>query len=159
MQTPLRPRVLIIGGGFAGLAAKHEILSQTHEAGSGPLVTLIDDKPFFEYTPALARCIPYPSHIHSITVSHKNDTDIEFIRGRVTQVTTSEATVACGGTETLTVPFDYCIWATGVSYGRPFARGTGLGGGVEVRMGEMASFRRAVAEADRYVPSNLFLPE
>ena len=58
-------RVVIIGGGFAGsfVASKLE---------RDFLVTLIDSKDYFEYTPSILRLVVNPKIISKIRVSHKN---------------------------------------------------------------------------------------
>jgi NADH dehydrogenase FAD-containing subunit len=52
-----RPRVVVVGGGFAGRRA-----ARLFEASGAVEVTLLDANGFFEYTPAALRCCVQPAH-------------------------------------------------------------------------------------------------
>merc|ERR1719482_2120965 len=53
-------RVLVIGGGFAGLCVARDLADHFH-------VTLIDAKEFFEYTPGILRAYVKPKHLDALT--------------------------------------------------------------------------------------------
>src|SRR3989338_6567379 len=57
-----KTKIIIVGGGFAGIKAAREIDSRL---GSHADVTLISDKPFFEYYPALYRLVTGASPIEA----------------------------------------------------------------------------------------------
>lgn len=118
MPTKMPPTILIVGGGFAGRAAVRYFIDTVEEAH----VVLVDEKPFFEFTPATLRCIVHPGHIKRITFSQYSDPDFTFLLGRVTCMTEREATVSRTDDDRVTVfsvPYDYCVWATGVDYVPP----------------------------------------
>ena len=60
MSLGCRRRVLIIGGSFSGLAAGRDL-------GSHYLVTIIDAKEYFEYTPGVLRAYVKPKHLDALT--------------------------------------------------------------------------------------------
>mmetsp|Transcript_15880 Transcript_15880/g.18506 ORF Transcript_15880/g.18506 Transcript_15880/m.18506 type:complete len:90 (-) Transcript_15880:3-272(-) len=59
-MPPSQRRVLIIGGSFSGLAAGRDL-------GSHYLVTIIDAKEYFEYTPGVLRAYVKPKHLDALT--------------------------------------------------------------------------------------------
>lgn len=62
-DAPPRPCVVIIGGQFAGLRARH-LLEDAFD------VTLIDNKACFEYTPGVPRCLVDTEHAATLLVPH-----------------------------------------------------------------------------------------
>jgi NADH:ubiquinone reductase (H+-translocating) len=104
------PRVVVIGGGFAGLSALHEL------RGSGAAVTLVDRNVYSTFQPLLYQVatagltssdVAYP--LWSVT----RKTGARFHRGLLHGVDTAHRTVELDdGTE---LPYDYLILATGVS--------------------------------------------
>merc|ERR1719316_2638780 len=59
-MPPAQRRVLVIGGGFAGLACGRDLKSEF-------LVTIVDAKEFFEYTPGVLRAYVKPKHLDALT--------------------------------------------------------------------------------------------
>jgi len=83
---------------------------------------LVDDKPVFEFTPSILRCIVQSDHLRRISFAQKNQERFVFLLGRVTLITDKEATLECredNPTLRHLVPYDYCVWATGVAYAHP----------------------------------------
>ncbi|PRW60282.1 NADH dehydrogenase [Chlorella sorokiniana] len=106
-----RKRVLLVGGGFAGLSAARE-LSATHQYD----VTLVDPKDYFCYVPAApvnflegasaARSlVPFPT-LPGVTFKQG------LLTGITTDGTTGEATLQSGEK----LAFDYALLATGSVY-------------------------------------------
>eukprot|EP00737_Agarophyton_chilense_P001502 gb/GEZJ01001690.1/.p1 GENE.gb/GEZJ01001690.1/~~gb/GEZJ01001690.1/.p1 ORF type:complete len:438 (+),score=43.12 gb/GEZJ01001690.1/:1386-2699(+) len=122
MPTPMKPTILVVGGGFAGRSA----IRTLDDHGDEFRVVHVDEKPFFEFTPSILRCIVQPAHLHNITFPHDDSDERIFAVGRVTLITPSEATIKRHDGNRITyisVPFDYCIWATGVSFTQPIHSG------------------------------------
>ncbi|HET7017612.1 MAG TPA: NAD(P)/FAD-dependent oxidoreductase [Streptosporangiaceae bacterium] len=105
-----KPRVVIVGSGFAGLTAQNRL------AKSGFAVTLVDRNVYSTFQPLLYQVatagltsadVAYPAW----TAAHK--THSEFLRGEVVGVDTAtrQVQLADGGV----LDFDYLIIATGVS--------------------------------------------
>jgi NADH:quinone reductase (non-electrogenic) len=104
------PRVVVIGGGFAGLSALHEL------RGSGAAVTLVDRNVYSTFQPLLYQVatagltssdVAYP--LWSVT----RKTGARFHRGLLQKLDTAGRRVELDdGTE---LPYDYLILATGVS--------------------------------------------
>ena len=59
-MPPSQRRVLVIGGGFAGLACGRDLRDEF-------LVTIVDAKEFFEYTPGVLRAYVKPKHLDALT--------------------------------------------------------------------------------------------
>src|SRR5580698_7623427 len=89
-QDPGQPRVVIVGGGFAGLTALNRL------AGSGLAVTLVDRNPYSTFQPLLYQVatagltsadVAYPTW----TAAHKTRT--AFRRGEVSHIDPQTRTV------------------------------------------------------------------
>lgn len=146
MPTPVPPTVLIIGGGFAGRAALHYVKSHLTSVD----LILVDNKPFFEYTPSILRCIVQPPHLRTITTSHRGH-NFTFLCGHLTHLTAQEAIVKQRDSDReyeTAVVFDYCIVATGVSFSSPIhsdiPRGVPT---VERRTAELVACQESIAKA------------
>jgi NADH dehydrogenase len=110
VQDNRGPRVVVIGGGFGGLSALHEL------RGSGASVTLVDRNVYSTFQPLLYQVatagltssdVAYP--LWSVT----RKTGARFHRGLLQGLDTAGRTVTLDdGTE---LPYDYLILATGVS--------------------------------------------
>lgn len=151
MPTKMQPSILVVGGGFAGRAAVRYFLDRVEQAH----IVLIDEKPFFEFTPSTLRCIVYPGHISRITFSQYSDPDFTFLQGHVTCMTEREATVVRQENEraaVFSVPYDYCVWATGVDYAPPIrSPHWRRNPTILTRRGEFGFFRHRVLAASEYV--------
>ena len=101
-----RPKVAIVGGGFAGLNAAQQLKSSRYE------VTLIDPSPHIEWLP----------NIHEILSGAKKGDELRlnrnilvrrlghrFMQNRAMEMSSSSVTLDNG----MQIPFDVCIVATG----------------------------------------------
>merc|ERR1712012_11260 len=59
-MPPQQRRVLIVGGSFAGLCAARDLRDHY-------LVTIVDAKEYFEYTPGVLRAYVKPKHLDALT--------------------------------------------------------------------------------------------
>ena len=105
-----KKKIVIIGGGFVGtLCAKK--LEKDFD------VILIDDKSYFEYTPAILRTILEPGHAKKIQVLHSQYLKrAKIITNRVLEVSKKEVTLE---EKKQKIPFNYLIIASGSNYATP----------------------------------------
>jgi NADH dehydrogenase FAD-containing subunit len=110
-------RVLIIGGSFAGLACARDLKNHF-------LVTIVDAKEFFEYTPGVLRAYVKPKHLDALTFNVQPVIEgrmgCKFIWGEVLKLDGPEQTATIKPIftdEEETVDFDYCIIAAGCNFG------------------------------------------
>ena len=112
-----RPRVVIVGGGFAGLQAALELQHWARE------VTMIDRASYFEFTPGVlaglacgdARPCHRP-HSRSLTARAKL---LHVSQNTTLRVGDHELELSGEQATAQTVPFDFLILATGSSYPAP----------------------------------------
>jgi NADH dehydrogenase len=150
MQTAM-PRVVIIGGGFAGLEAAR------HLAGARAEITLIDKKNHHCFQPLLYQVataslaapeVAWP--IRSILAQQSN---IDVVMSEVRGIDLQERLVNCSGD--LRYPFDYLVIATGAThsyFGHPdweqFAPGLKtIEDATRIRSRLLSAFERADAAA------------
>ncbi|PNW76355.1 hypothetical protein CHLRE_12g556228v5 [Chlamydomonas reinhardtii] len=101
-----KPRVLIIGGGFAGVTL-------AKKASAFADVTLVDSKSYFELTWTTVRGIVDPEVASRSAISYKDIPGMgRFVQATVTSLSAKSAVLSNG--ETLS--FDYAALATGSSY-------------------------------------------
>lgn len=103
-----RPRVAIVGGGFAGLACA-QALDAEHFA-----VTLVDERPHFEFIPNLHELISglkKPADLQLPLGPLLRDRGHRFRRARVTEINSGDAAVALESGQI--VRADYLVVATG----------------------------------------------
>jgi len=113
---PSHRRVLVIGGSFAGLCAARDLSGHF-------LVTVVDAKEFFEYTPGILRAFVHPEHFDSLTftlspvIEHKMG--CHFIWGEVLKLDGDDktATIKPMFAEEEVIDFDYCVIAAGCNFG------------------------------------------
>jgi hypothetical protein len=116
-QPLVQRRVLIIGGGFSGLACGRDLKSEF-------LCTIVDAKEFFEYTPGILRAYVKPKHLDALTFTLQPVIEgrmgCKFIWGEVLKLDGAErvATIKqiCLDCEEQ-VDFDFCIIASGCNFG------------------------------------------
>lgn len=107
--------VLIVGGGFSGIAASRKLAEVFKE------VILIDYKKYFEYTPGILRKIVDPKPIESITIPFKDMNfphNVRYIQGEVSTLTKSSATITRKNT-VIRIDFDYALVCSGSDYIEP----------------------------------------
>jgi len=114
-MAPAR-RVLIVGGGLAGLAAARELRGRFR-------VTVVDAKEYFEFTSGIFRAYAEPGHWDSLTFPYKEILErtfgVGFIFGEVLAIDGDrrEATVkTIFAVEEDIVPFDFCLIAGGCNF-------------------------------------------
>jgi len=112
-------RVLIIGGSFAGLCCARDLKNDF-------LVTIVDCKEYFEYTPGVLRAYVKPKHLDALTFNLfpviEGRMGCKFIWGEVKKLDgpSQTATIKPMFTDSEeVVDFDYCIIAAGCNFG-PF---------------------------------------
>merc|ERR1711865_369447 len=112
-------RVLVVGGGFAGLCCGRDLANHF-------LVTIVDAKEFFEYTPGVLRAYTKPKHLDALTFTLQPVIEAKmgckYIWGEVTNLNGENrpCTIKPMFTDSEeTIDFDYCIIASGCNFG-PF---------------------------------------
>jgi NADH dehydrogenase FAD-containing subunit len=116
-MPPAQRRVLIIGGSFAGLCVARDLKDHY-------LVTIVDAKEFFEYTPGVLRAYVKPKHLDALTFTLypviEGRMGCKFIWGEVTELNGAERTATVKpmfveGKEV--IDFDFCVIAAGCNFG------------------------------------------
>ncbi|MAF35649.1 hypothetical protein CL622_00845 [archaeon] len=103
-------RVIIIGGGFAGSYIAKGLETMFN-------VTLIDTKPYFEYTPSILRAVIDTSLPKKLQVKHSRYLKhTKLVTDAVTNVTHTQVK-----TKSHTFEYDYIIFCTGGRYELPFS--------------------------------------
>jgi apoptosis-inducing factor 2 len=103
-------KVVVIGGGFAGSVIAKKLEREFN-------VTLIDTKPYFEFTPGILRTIAHPTRERCMQHDHHEYLHrTKVIIGKVREITENLVRI-----DTVTkIPYDYLVVATGSSYNEPF---------------------------------------
>jgi len=116
-MPPAQRRVLIIGGSFAGLAMGRDLKSHF-------LVTIVDAKEFFEYTPGVLRAYVKPKHLDALTFTLypviEYRMECKFIWGEVKELNGPERTATIKpifSQATEVIDWDYCMVAAGCNFG------------------------------------------
>lgn len=107
-STDDKPRVVIVGASFAGLAAWRHLHNKFR-------VTLIDFKEYFEYTPGILRAFVEPESLSTLTCPLDRP---NFLCGEVSKVTGSQVHVSSSSGEA-TIPYDYLMIGSGSLYHGP----------------------------------------
>jgi len=101
-------KIVIIGGGFTGTQCAKS-LEKDFE------VILIDNKPYFEFTPGILRTILEPSHMEKIQSTHKDYLKkSKIVIGNVSDVSEKYVKV-----KNKKIDFDYLIISSGSDYSDP----------------------------------------
>jgi len=127
-----KQRVVIVGGGFAGIGAARAL-------PDGPEVTLIDRKPNFEFLPNIHEIVSGLKKPNTVGLSHERmarDLDQTFVQDEVTAIDPVQRTVI---TSSQRIPYDALVLAPG---GCPAADGVA---GAETH----AHFFRSADDAER----------
>ena len=111
--TASRARVVVVGASFAGLEASKHL--QHHSSDLD--LTLITNRPYFEYTPGVLRCLVEPGHFSALAcplpasaaeVTLATATAIEDDHVQVVPVASPDTCQR--------VPFDHCLVTIGTAY-------------------------------------------
>jgi len=112
-------RVLVVGGSFAGLCIARDLKDHY-------LVTIVDAKEYFEYTPGVLRAYVKPKHFDALSFNlHpviEGKMGCKFIWGEVTGLNNVDRTATIKTmftAEPEVVDFDFCFIAAGCNFG-PF---------------------------------------
>jgi len=88
-MAPNQRRVLVIGGSFSGLCVARDLKSHF-------MVTIVDAKEFFEYTPGVLRAYVKPAHLDALTFNVQPVIEVKmgckFIWGEVKKLDGDEKT-------------------------------------------------------------------
>jgi len=116
-MPPAQRRVLIIGGSFAGLCVARDLKEHY-------LVTIVDAKEFFEYTPGVLRAYVKPKHLDALTFTLEPVIErrmgCKFVWGEVTELDGPNKTCTVKpmfAQEKEVIDFDYCVIAAGCNFG------------------------------------------
>ena len=101
-------KIVIIGGGFCGTSCARELEKEFN-------VTLIDHKPYFEFTPSILRTIIEPDHLKKIQAMHKDYLKkAKIVNDEVLEISNSKVK-----TKDSSYDFDYLIITSGSTYNSP----------------------------------------
>ena len=110
---PNRPRVVIIGASFSGLATEHGLDKSILD------VTVIDFKEYFEYVPGSLRCFIEPEHFEKALSCDlqecRTTKSTTVVKGLVTKVLEKSVQLKNGQS----IPFDFLVLAAGSTYFSP----------------------------------------
>ncbi|CAE7204693.1 aifA [Symbiodinium microadriaticum] len=112
-----KKKVVVIGGGFAGLAAVRRLRRDFE-------VTLVDAKEFFEFSPGMIRPYTQPQLYGRLVLDYRslcNKMKVAWIWGAAKKIDEKEVVVQLSNTSTknaqlLALPYDYCIISAGCHY-------------------------------------------
>jgi len=114
-----KPRVVIVGASFAGLATLRELASHSNELD----ITIVDYKTYFEYTPGVLRCFIDPSYFSknlTVPLSILQKSGTKVITGEVVSVEVEDSSNVDRNEVTLKdgrkIPYDYLVLAAGSTY-------------------------------------------
>eukprot|EP00811_Abedinium_folium_P033418 NODE_6383_length_1676_cov_20.362169.p1 GENE.NODE_6383_length_1676_cov_20.362169~~NODE_6383_length_1676_cov_20.362169.p1 ORF type:complete len:474 (+),score=139.39 NODE_6383_length_1676_cov_20.362169:62-1423(+) len=118
-MAPSQRRLLVVGGAFSGLCVGRDLSEKF-------LVTIVDAKEYFEYTPGILRAYVHPSHFNALTFNLQPVIETrmgcKFIWGEVTKIDGPKRTATIKPmflqTEEV-LDFDFCVIASGCNFG-PF---------------------------------------
>lgn len=132
----MKKKIVIIGGGFTGTRC-----ARIFEKDDLFEVTLIDKKPYFEFTPSILRTILEPEHEKKIQILHKDYLKkTRIIVDEVIDV--SEKWVR---TKKNKIDFDYLVIASGSDYSKPIKEPEIISSN---RARELAMYHKRLEKAD-----------
>ena len=111
-----RARVVVIGASFAGLEAIHHL-----KARSDIDVVLVTDRPYFEYTPGILRCLVQPEHFHALACPLPSMSTHTII-GTAKSVASDQVKVVTAPDTHELVPFTHCLITVGNAYSEPMIK-------------------------------------
>jgi NADH dehydrogenase FAD-containing subunit len=123
---PAQRRVLICGGSFAGLCCARDLKNHY-------LVTIVDAKEYFEYTPGVLRAYVKPKHLDALTFALAPVIDermgCKYIWGEIHKINGEDRTAEIQPMFTEAreiIDFDFCIIATGCNFNPGHKHGESL---------------------------------
>ena len=128
------PRLLIIGGGFAGLRLAVNMSKSKFN------ILLVDRKDFFEYSPSVPELYRRPEKFSKLIIKFEESIDRNnFVQAGLSYIERNQATIKCTsrqaaetqlatkgwqfnhlGDDSLVVRFDFCVVCIGSTYPAPF---------------------------------------
>ena len=120
VDTKDRAQVVVVGGSFSGLEAVAHL-----EEDPDLDVILVTDRPYFEYTPGVLRCLVNPEHFYSLACPLPEGTNVLIATATGIECDHLEVTMAAsaaphGAPER--VPFDHCLVTVGNLYAEPLIK-------------------------------------
>lgn len=108
--------ILILGGGFSGIAAAKTLTKKTHS--HSVKITLIDKNSFHLFTPSLYEVATseVPQKNIAIPLNEVFGKRINILQGKVKKINANEQTIAInqhGSQQDQTIPYDYLVIALG----------------------------------------------
>lgn len=128
-------KIVIVGGGFAGSSIARKLESKF-------LVTLIDSKEYFEFTPGILRTIIEPQHLSKIQVLHENYLNKTEIIKSIAKKITSRYVQVNGFNH----KFDYLCLCLGSTYETPIKSHNLV---LPARASQLAFFHEKLEEAKK----------
>jgi NADH dehydrogenase FAD-containing subunit len=116
-----RAQVVVVGASFAGLEAVMHLAAHPEEVD----VLLVTERPYFEYTPGVLRCLVQPAHFYELACSLPfSSTNVLVARAIGMETDSSNtshlkidlASASPAHTQHERVPFDHCLITVGNLY-------------------------------------------
>lgn len=111
-----KPRILVVGGGYAGLIIAQKL--QKKVKSQGGIVTVVDPLPYMTYQPFLPEVVGGHIEARHAIVSHRQHLkDAEVITGQVTSVKHADrtASIELDGGETVEIPYRDIVMTAGAT--------------------------------------------
>jgi apoptosis-inducing factor 2 len=144
--SPTKPRVVILGGGYAGLSVAHALVGKPID------VTLLDPRGTFSHVLGYTRALAQPGFEHGLFIPRDRMlAGCRLVVGTASAVDAAARTVAYtapdGGAPS-SLPYDVLVVATGVHYASP---GFGVGGSTADAKRAFRDIRAAIGAAKSIV--------
>lgn len=142
---PVKPRVVILGGGYAGLSVAHALVGKPID------VTLLDPRSTFNHVLGHTRALAQPGFEHGLFIPRDRMlAGCTLVVGTAGAVDADARTVAFAAPDGTpgSLPYDVLVVATGVHYASP---GFGVGGSTADGKRAFRDIRSAIAAAKSIV--------
>ena len=110
-----KPRVVIIGGGFAGVYTYRNLHKEFHGQADRPEITLISKNNYFLFTPLLHEVATGSVRAHDIVQPLRQIADTCLDRVVVSPATSIDIASRVASTSSADIPYDYLVLATGAA--------------------------------------------